>query len=86
MLTAAGLCLVALIAGSSTIIAQDDCNDPKDFATGERCFAAQFPCPYSYLGIDGTPNYAEALEVCTANNSGAFVALMYLNGGARRAT
>lgn len=62
------------------ILAEDDCDHPKDFATGERCFAAQFPCPYSYLGIDGTPDYAKALSLCKANNSGAFVALMYLNG------
>jgi uncharacterized protein YecT (DUF1311 family) len=80
LVTAAGLCLLALIAGSSTILAEDDCNHPKDFATGEKCFAAQFPCPYSYLGIDGTLDYAKALNLCKANNSGAFVALMYLNG------
>jgi hypothetical protein len=78
--TVVGVCLLALIAGSSTILAEDDCNHPKDFATGEKCFAAQFPCPYSYLGIDGTLDYAKALTLCKANNSGAFVALMYLNG------
>ena len=80
MVTAAGLCLVALIAGSSALLAKVDCDHPPDFATGEKCFAAQFPCPYSYLGIDGTPDYAKALNLCRADNSGAFVALMYLNG------
>lgn len=71
--------MLALIARSSPILAQDDCNHQKDFASGEKCFAAQFPCPYSYLGIDGTLDYAKALNICKADNSGAFVAVMYLN-------
>ena len=80
MLTAAGLCLIVLLAGSSTVSAEDGCDHPKDFAAAENCFAAQFPCPYSYLGVDGTRDYARALDLCTADNSGAFIALIYLNG------
>jgi len=74
------ICALALIAGVPTILANADCNHPPDFAASENCFAAQFPCPYSYLGVNGTPDYHKALSLCTANNSGEFVALMYLNG------
>lgn len=74
------ICAVDMIAGLPPPFANGDCDHPPDFATGENCFAAQFPCPYFYLGIGGAPDYAKALNLCKANNSGAFVAMMYLNG------
>ncbi len=39
----------------------------------------------NYFGIDGTPNYPEALRCCETNRLWPFVVLMYLNGeGTRR--
>ncbi len=80
LLTAAAICLLGAIAESPPILAKNDCNHPTDFAQGEKCFLAQFPCEDLYFGNDGTPDYAKALRYCAAHNSGAFVALMYLNG------
>ncbi len=62
-------------------IARSDCNQPRDLSEYTRCYFTQFPCEYSFFGIDTAPDYAKALACFDkARGYEPFVALMYING------
>ncbi|MBV8450934.1 MAG: DUF1311 domain-containing protein [Deltaproteobacteria bacterium] len=72
--------VISLALAATSVSANDECGQDRDFAENRKCFLLQFPCLGLYFGIDHAPDYPRALQCFESDRAWSFVALMYLNG------